>query len=325
MTLVQIVLIASIVFLVFGVVASVLMNKESKTRESKLAVIRGSSGGESKNNERDVQNRRRAEIARKLKESKDEEQKGKKKITIAMKLGQAGLEISPKQFWILSFLCGAAMTAGAYFLGLSNYVVGLMPLIGTLGVPRFVLRFLIKRRQKNFLAEFADALEAIVRLLKAGMPVSEAVAMISREFEGPVGEEMSRVYDKQKIGIPLHEAALDATKRMPLTEMQMFATGLAIQAQTGSSLSEVLTNLANVIRARFRLKRKIVALSSEAIASASIIGALPILVALGLYFLNPDYIMILFTTPTGKWLVAGAVVWMSMGVFVMKAMINFKV
>lgn len=325
MTLVQIVLIASIVFLVFGVVASVLMNKESKSRESKLAVIRGSSGIENKNNERDVQNRRRAEIARKLKESKDDEQKGKKKITIAMKLGQAGLEITPKQYWIMSFLCGVAMTGGAYFFGMSNYVVGLMPVIGVFGVPRFVLRFLIKRRQKNFLAEFADALEAIVRLLKAGMPVSEAVAMISREFEGPVGEEMSRVYDKQKIGIPLHEAALDATKRMPLTEMQMFATGLAIQAQTGSSLSEVLTNLANVIRARFRLKRKIVALSSEAIASASIIGALPILVALGLYFLNPDYIMILFTTPTGKWLVAGAVVWMSMGVFVMKAMINFKV
>ncbi len=325
MTLVQIVLIASIVFLVFGVVAAVLMNKDNKTREGKLAVIRGSSGNENKSNERDVQNRRRAEIARKLKESKDEEHKGKKKVTIAMKLGQAGLEITPKQFWLLSFLCGIGMTAGAYFLGMSNYVIGLMPLIGTLGVPRFVLRFLIKRRQKNFLAEFADALEAIVRLLKAGMPVSEAVAMISREFEGPVGEEMSRVYDKQKIGIPLHEAALDATKRMPLTEMQMFATGLAIQAQTGSSLSEVLTNLANVIRARFRLKRKIVALSSEAIASASIIGALPILVALGLYFLNPDYIMILFTTPTGKWLVAGAVVWMSMGVFVMKAMINFKV
>ena len=325
MELIQIVIICCIVFLVFGVVAAVIMNKEAKSRESKLAVIRGSSASEGGHNERDVANKRRAEIARKLKESKEEENKGKKKVTIAMKLGMARLETSPKQFWICSVLCGVACTAAAYFLGQSNYVIALCPVIGTLGIPRFVLRFLIKRRQKKFLEEFADALEAIVRLLKAGMPVSEAVSMISREFEGPVGEEMSRVYDKQKIGIPLHEAALDATKRMPLTEMQMFATGLAIQAQTGSSLSEVLTNLANVIRARFRLKRKIVALSSEAIASASIIGALPILVATGLYFLNPDYIMILFTTPTGKWLVAGAAVWMTMGVFVMKAMINFKV
>jgi tight adherence protein B len=157
------------------------------------------------------------------------------------------------------------------------------------------------------------------------MPVSEAILMISREYQGPGGEEMSRVYDKQKIGVALHEAALEATRRMPLPEMKMFATGLAIQAQTGSSLSEVLTNLANVIRARFRLKRKIKALSSEAVASASIIGSLPCLVALGLYFVNREYIMILFTTPFGKVLVVCAVVWMLIGIFVMKIMINFKV
>lgn len=157
------------------------------------------------------------------------------------------------------------------------------------------------------------------------MPVSEAVSMISREFEGPVGEEMSRIYDKQKIGVPLHEAALEATKRMPLPEMQMFATGLAIQAQTGSSLSEVLMNLSNVIRARFRLKRKIKALSSEAIASAGIIASLPVLVATGMYFTNYEYISVLFTDSFGKILLTGAIVWMGIGVFMMKAMINFKI
>ncbi len=323
MTMVQIVILSSAVFLIFGVVAAVLMNRETKKRENKMAVIRGNAG-DGPANEKDVQNRRRAEIARKLKESKEEE-KGKKKVTIATKLAQAGLNASPKHFWIASVVMGIALTAVGFVLGASKIMLILLPIIGTLGLPRFILRWLIKRRQKKFLAEFADALEAVVRLLKAGMPVSEAVSMISREFEGPVGEEMSRIYDKQKIGIPLHEAALEATKRMPLTEMQMFAAGLAIQAQTGSSLSEVLTNLANVIRARFRLKRKIVALSSEAIASASIIGALPILVATGMYFLNPEYIMVLFDTTTGNWLLYGSVFWMSLGVFVMKAMINFKV
>ena len=118
---------------------------------------------------------------------------------------------------------------------------------------------------------------------------------------------------------------MEATKRMPLTEMQMFATGLSIQAQTGSSLSEVLTNLANVIRSRFRLKRKIKALSSEAIASASIIGALPNIVAGGMYFINYDYISILFTNTTGKILLCGAIVWMLIGIMMMKAMINFKI
>lgn len=164
-----------------------------------------------------------------------------------------------------------------------------------------------------------------MRLLKAGMPVSEAIAMISREFTGPVGEEMGNIYDKQKIGVALAEAALEATRSMPLTEMQMFATGLSIQAQTGSSLSEVLTNLSNVIRARFRLKRKIKALSSEAIASASIIAALPVLVATGMYFVNYEYISVLFTDPFGNVLLAIAVFWMSVGVMVMKIMINFKV
>ena len=149
--------------------------------------------------------------------------------------------------------------------------------------------------------------------------------MIAREFEGHVGEEMERIKDKQKIGVPLHEAALEATRRMPITEMQMFATGLSIQSQTGSSLSEVLTNLSNVIRARFRLKRKVKALSSEAIASASIIAALPPMVAMGLYFVNYDYISLLFTDSWGNVLLTLAIVWMSLGVFVMKTMINFKI
>ena len=157
------------------------------------------------------------------------------------------------------------------------------------------------------------------------MPVSEAISMIAREFTGPVGEEMSRIYDKQKIGIPIHEAAKEATLRMPITEMNMFATGLAIQAQTGSSLSEVLRNLAGVIRARFKLKRKIKALSSEAIASASIIGSLPILLSLGMYFANREYIMILFESTTGNILLAFAVFWMLCGIVVMKIMINFKI
>lgn len=149
--------------------------------------------------------------------------------------------------------------------------------------------------------------------------------MIAREFEGPVGEEMGRIYDKQKIGVPLHEAALEATRRMPLPEMQMFATGLSIQAQTGSSLSEVLMNLSGVIRARFRLKRKVKALSSEAIASASIIGALPCVVAGGMYFVNYDYLEVLFITPFGNVLLTIAFGMMMVGIFVMKIMINFKI
>ena len=262
------------------------------------------------------------------KENKEDNEKDKKKnrASVTGLIGQTGLSISARQFWMYSAVSMDLFTFMAwFFFHPSPFVLLMVAVTALLGLPRLVLKKIAARRQKKFLGEFPDALESVVRLLKAGMPVSEAVLMISREFEGPVGEEMSIVYDKQKIGVPLHEAALEATKRMPLTEMQMFATGLAIQAQTGSSLSEVLQNLAHVIRARFRLKRKVKALSSEAIASASIIGALPILVAVGMWFANRDYIEILFTDSFGKLLLGGAVFWMFCGIMVMKVMINFKV
>lgn len=319
----------SIIIIIIGVIiALVMMNKEAEKKRNVMAKITGhSSDRDRKVNEKDEQNKRRAEIARKLKETKDEDpkKKDKKKVPTSVMLQQAGLNIQPKHFWLASLLSMIIFVVLGKMMSFGPVLLILFAVIGFFGFPRFIVKRKIAKRQKNFLQEFPDALEAMVRLLKAGMPVAEAIAMIAREFEGPVGEEMMRVYDKQKIGIPLHEAALEATERMPLTEMQMFATGLAIQAQTGSSLSEVLMNLSGVIRARFRLKRKIKALSSEAIASASIIGALPVVVTLGLWFVNPDYIEILFTDSFGKILLAGALVWMGIGIVVMKIMINFKI
>ncbi len=327
MTIIQIILIALIVFIVFAVIIFIIMNKGAKQSKRNIDLIRGKNAGDIGVNEKDLQNKRRAEIARKLKSSK-EDGDGKNsdsKVSISMRLQQAGSNMSPKKFWLLSAISCLAFLLLAKILAFSVFTTILMGVTGLLGFPRFILRKAIKRRQKKFLEEFADALDAVVRLLQAGMPVAEAISMISREFEGPVGEEMSIIYDKQKIGIPLHEAAQEGTKRMPLPEMKMFAAGLSIQAQTGSSLSEVLTNLSRVIRSRFRLKRKVMALSSEAIASASIIGALPVIVGLGLWMVNPEHLEPLFTTGTGKNMLIGSAIWMTMGVLVMKQMINFKI
>ncbi len=328
MSSIQIIIILLIVIVLIASMMAFIMAQEAQRKKHLRSVILGQNAAPQKMSEKDAQNKRRAEIARKLQESKGQDGvdgKGKKKTTIKMALEQAGLNISVKQFWIFSLLPMVAMVGLSKTMGHGPFVLVMAAIIGVLGLPRVVLKRLTARRQKKFLEEFPDALEATVRLLKAGMPVSEAIAMIAKEFTGPVGDEMSRIYDKQKIGVSLPEAALEATRRMPLPEMQMFATGLAIQAQTGSSLSEVLMNLSGVIRARFRLKRKVKALSSEAIASASIIGALPNLVALGMYATNREYIMVLFTTPNGKVLLAGAVIWMLIGIMMMKAMINFKI
>ena len=323
MTTIQIILIAAIVFLIVGIAMFMAMNMGSKQSKKNIEMIRGKNTGDSRVDEKDLQNKRRAEIARKLKSSKDDDDKDK--VSISMKLQQAGFTGKTTKFWCLSVLSFVVFLGLAKYFQVETHILVMMGIVGLLGFPRFVLRKLIAKRQKNFLEEFSDALDAVVRLLQAGMPVGEAVLMISREFDGPVGEEMSIIYDKQKIGVPLHEAALEGTKRMPLPEMKMFAAGLAIQSQTGSSLSEVLTNLSRVIRARFRLKRKVMALSSEAIASASIIGSLPPLVGAGLYAVNPDYLEPMFTTEEGRGMLMNSALWMTCGVLVMKKMINFKI
>ncbi|MDB5490402.1 MAG: bacterial type secretion system domain protein [Micavibrio sp.] len=311
---------------IFGGGTLFILNKaqQKKSRDRSLSVIRGHMKVEGKKSEKDLQDKRRAEIARKLQEE-GKEGKAKKEGGLKDRIIQAGLETSIKRFWLYSFGSGVLSLLLMLMLGKGLLVTFLVTFVGFIGLPRYVLRWKIKRRQKKFLEDFADALEAMVRLLKAGMPVGEAIAMASREFEGPIGEEMSRIYDAQKIGVSLAEATLEAARRMPLTEMQMFATGISIQAQTGSSLSEVLTNLARVIRARYRLKRKVQALSSEAKASAMIIGSLPFLIGSGLYFINGQYMSVLFNTPNGQAWLIGSAVWMTLGCLIMKAMINFKI
>lgn len=323
MTFIIIFLSAFAVFVTFSLFAMKQMDRAKNQRA--LSIIRGQGFAESTaKSDKSSQNRRRDEIARRLKQGQDSE-KEKRKTSIDMRLKQAGLSISPRQFWLFSFLLMLGAVAVSLLAQISPIAIVMIAITALLGVPRYLLRWKTRRRQKKFLGDFADALEAMVRLLKAGMPVTEAIHMAGEEFEGPMGEEMQLMYEAQRVGMSLPEAALMCARRMPLPEMQMFATGMAIQQQTGASLSEVLTNLAGVIRARYKLKRKIQALSSEAKASAMIIGALPFLVGIGMYFLNPEYAALLFTTSTGKAWMIGSGVWMCIGIFIMKAMINFKI
>lgn len=319
---IQIVVIAIIVVVAAGMVAALVLNDRAEQRRKALSVIKGQMTD--KEDHRAVADKRRAEIAQKLKDQ-EKGKKGKKNVTLRDQLMMAGMKITTRQFWIFSAVFAVAAALAAKIAGFSLFVCAMAFVVGLLGVPRMLIRIRTGKRQKKFLEEFADALEAMVRLLKAGMPVSEAISMVGKEYTGPVGEEMARIYDAQKIGVPLAEACQESARRMPLPEMQMFATGITIQAQTGASLSEILLNLAGVIRARFKLKRKIKSLSAEAKSSAMIIGALPVFVAGGIWLINPDYIGVMFTTTSGKIMMAGAAVWMSLGVLMMKLMINFKV
>lgn len=314
-------LIALVVVVGMMVIFWVVGGQKRADRARALSVMSSAAGAGKK----DDAQKRRADISKTLKENAKQRNNEKQSLSTIDRIRMAGLDITVGNFWI------ASMVSMCLFFGLANYMGApmlakiLMPIVGLIGFPRFVLRFMSKRRQKKFLEGFADALDSMVRLLKAGMPPSEAIAMVAREYEGPVGEEMEHIYDSQRVGISLPEASLEAAKRMPITEMKMFATGMSIQQQTGASLSEVLTNLAGVLRARYRLRRKVDALSSEAKASALIIGSLPLLVATGMYFVNRPYIELLWTSDAGERLLYGSAFWMSLGALVMRQMINFKV
>ncbi|MEE3323386.1 MAG: type II secretion system F family protein [Pseudomonadota bacterium] len=315
-----------------GITLSLILSQRLAARDRALSIISGNKlqDATGKPSDKNDPNKRRAALARKLKESEQEEKDDKKKkekgkSTMRELIQQAGFDFPVSYYYILSIVSAAAFTIGAFSLGFPRIVIAMISIIGFFGFPRLVLFLLTKRRQKKFLEDFADALEAMMRLLKAGMPMNEAVKMCAKEFEGPIGEEMSRIYELQKIGTPLGEAAVLVAKRMPIPEMRMFATGLLIQQQTGSSLSDILGNLAKVIRSRFQLKRKVKALSAEAKSSAGIIAAMPPLVALGLNTFNPGYIDIIFETRSGHIGLACFGLWMFTGMVIMWKMSNFKV
>jgi tight adherence protein B len=315
--------------LVAAGVAAVSVNNRQQKKNRYMSVIAGSGAqafASEESRDKKLAKQREA-ISKKLKEASGEAASKKKdKTTIRQLMMQAGIEAPLSRYW-----SGAAIFACVTWAVLSlmtswpQIAVVFATFTAFLGVPKLFLKWKAGKRQKKFLADFSDALDASVRLLQAGMPISEAVAMVAREFDGPLREEMQRMYENQKIGLPLGAAALEMAHRVPLTEVHMFATALQIQSETGSSLSEVLSNLSTVIRARFRLKRKVKALSSEAKASAAIIAALPILVSCGLYLVNEKYISILFDTTKGNFFLGGAVFWMCCGILIMRQMINFKV
>jgi tight adherence protein B len=163
-----------------------------------------------------------------------------------------------------------------------------------------------------------------VRGVKSGLPLNQCLKIIATESQDPMRTEFQKLVDGNQMGIPLDQSLQRMYERMPLPEVNFFSIVLIIQQKTGGNLSEALGNLANVLRSRKLLKAKINALSSEAKASAGIIGSLPFIVALLVYFVRSDYIMILFNTQSGNLILLGSAVMMGAGVMVMRQMINFK-
>lgn len=262
---------------------------------------------------------------------KDLEQKQKtnqrivKKPPLKAQIRQAGMKVSLERFYLYSAVCGVILTFLAYFVGAPLLILPGVLLVGALGLPRWFVSFWRARRVKAFLNEFPNALDIIVRAVKSGLPLNDAIRMIANESPEPVKTEFRRIVDSQQMGLSIPDASLRMAETMPCTEASFFGIVIQIQSQAGGNLSEALGNLSRVLRDRKKMKAKVQALSMEAKASAVIIGALPFVVAFLVYLTSPNYIMPLFTTSVGNLILGCSAVWMSIGILVMRKMMNFEV
>jgi len=271
---------------------------------------------------RTAQRSRRDSVEATLKEF-EERQKKHKSPPLNIRISQAGLSWSKRQFMLIS----AGVGLVTFILGLM-LSPGLIPAIaigfaGAFGLPRWLLSFLKKRREAKFLEAFPDAVDIIVRGVKAGLPLLDCIKMITVEAPEPLKSEFRVIVETQAIGMPLGEACGKLYERTPLPEANFFGIVVSIQQKAGGNLSEALGNLSRVLRDRKKMKAKIKAMSQEAKASAGIIGSLPIAVMTLVYLSSPSYISLLFTEPLGHLMLAGSAGWMTMGVLVMRKMINF--
>jgi tight adherence protein B len=271
---------------------------------------------------RGAQKSRREQVEESLKDLEIRNNKSKKP-PLQTRIHQAGLGLTKQRFLMLAAALGIFV-----FLLMLFISAGILPALAlgfaaAFGLPLWTLSFLKKRRENKFLNSFPDSVDVIVRGIKAGLPLLDSIKIIANEAPEPSKTEFKAIVETQTIGMPLGEACAKLYERMPLPEANFFGIVISIQQKAGGNLSEALGNLSRVLRDRKKMKAKIQAMSMEAKASAVIIGSLPICVGLLVYLTSPDYIELLWTTELGRIMIAGCACWMSMGVFVMKKMINF--
>ena len=271
---------------------------------------------------------RRKQISEQLKEAEKRERKAR--LTLRARMLHAGLAPNTTQFWIWSAVVGAIAFVAVFFIAAKMPVLfRLLVSCGaafafSYGAPRWVLSFMCQSRVKKFTEEFPNAMDIIVRGIKSGLPVNDGLKIIAKESPAPLGPEFARLVENVGVGMSLDSALEKMNEHMPSPELRFFAIVIAIQAKTGGNLSEALGNLSTVLRARKMMREKIKALSSEAIASASIIGVLPPGVGTAISFIRPEYMSIMFTDVRGNMLLAAGAFWMFMGIMMMRKMINFK-
>lgn len=241
------------------------------------------------------------------------------------RISQAGLNISMRKFIVFSVIAGIVGTfISLLIFGLAWYMaIGAGIVIGV-GLPRWVVNFIRKRRFNKFTKEFPNAIDIIIRGIRSGLPLNDCIKIIANDAEEPVKGEFVKLIEATQVGLTMPEATARLYESIPTSETNFFAIVISIQASAGGNLSEALSNLSKVLRERRKMADKIQSVSMEAKTSAGIIGSLPFAVAMMMVLVSPGYIDPLFETTSGHKILLVCAGLMGFGIAVMKKMINFK-
>jgi len=311
------------------IIGYLVLDSGPKGAQKRINTIGGSASGERKSlfafmKVEDSSSRRKMIEASLGELEKTQKTRKKQHKSLKSKLIQANLKTTPQTFLIISLVIGVVAAGIPVALGLKPLIaLGIGFVIG-FGVPRWILNFIIARRQKKFTANFSDSMDIIVRGVRTGLPLGDCMSIIAHESPEPISGEFQRLIEAESVGVPIETCLQRMYERVPLPEVNFFATVLSIQRSTGGNLGESLSNLSKVLRERKLLREKIKALSAEAKMSSIIIGALPPLVMVLVSLSSPEYMNELYTTPTGHRNLMISAGMMMVGIFVMRKMINFK-
>jgi tight adherence protein B len=244
---------------------------------------------------------------------------------LTRRLQQTGRSITLPQYALTCL--GLTLVIGTLLImrGMPVMLAVFVALFLGIGIPHKMVGRMIKKRVAGFTARFPDAIDLMVRGLRAGLPISETLGVVADEVPGPIADEFRSVSDKMKIGRTMDAALQETADRLGTPEVQFFVITLAIQRETGGNLAETLNNLSEVLRKRAQMKLKIKAMSSESKASAWIVGSLPFIVFALIFFMNPEYMGKFFTDERLMITGSGGLLWMGIGVFIMAKMVDFEI
>ena len=292
--------------------------KKAESRRASIARPEPAAARQADKNQRS----RREQVEGSLKDLEARRLK-EKSVPLSTRIGQAGLTWTTQKFWIVSGVLAVAAFFIAFWMGGGLLGGAGMAFAAGIGLPCWLLNYLKKKREKAFLKALPDAVDVIVRGIKAGLPLFESIKVVAADAPEPLKSEFLAIIETQTIGMSLGDACARLYERMPVPEANFFGIVIAIQQKSGGNLSEALGNLSRVLRDRKKMAEKIQAMSMEAKASAGIIGSLPPIVMLLVWLSTPEYIALLWTHPIGQFMLVACVGWMTIGILVMKKMINF--